>query len=287
MKEKQGVNRGRRCGLSEPEAESRRKLVDWMCEVGDTIKLTSECIHKAVAYMDVILSQNTVADEHVQAVSIICMLIAGKLVEKDSAIERVAALFKRKMANPRVEIMKYEVQILSLLHWDMQCVTPIEFVKFFVSQGIVFSSDLPQPGIPPEQLARSARQYAEFFADLCLQESGMQQIDSLHLAGAIIAASRRSLRLPAIWPRELELLTTLPYPEIECHLNVITRYTLDTIRHRHYEKLFPQAQAQPTIRTRALERSKENMAPRTARPGTVCKNYPCYDPGVASKLRYI
>jgi hypothetical protein len=226
MKEKQNINRKRRVEITEEEINSRRKLVDWMCEIGDSIKLSPECIHKAVVYMDVITSENVVAEEHAQPVAIICMLIASKLIAKDCDIEHVISLFKRKMNNPGVEIMKYEMQVMTLLHWDMQCVTPMDFVQVFVSQGVLFSNDtvLNTTGMVGEQIARSLRQYSEFFADLCLQEHGLLHIESLHMAAAIIAASRKALKLTREWCRELEALTTLAYQDIEADVNLIMRY---------------------------------------------------------------
>lgn len=238
-----------RRGLSESEAEARRKLVDWMCELGDTTQLSSECVHRAVAYLDTIMGENTVAQSDAHAVAVVCMLVAGKLTEKDAVVSRVAGLLTRKLSCPRASIMQYEVQIMSLLHWDMQGVTALDFVELLVAQGVVFTTDSLLATANTEQIAKSTRQYAEFFADLCLQEATLSQTDPLRLAGGILAAARRSMGFGRVWPFELEALTGLSLAEVDWQFNTIMR---------SYERMFPQGQPQ----TRMEESDKENCGPR-------------------------
>lgn len=52
------------------------------------------------------------------------------------------------------------------------------------------------------------RKYADFFAELCLQEYTFQQYLPSVMAAAVVAAARRAVKIDPIWNPELEGLTT-------------------------------------------------------------------------------
>ncbi len=258
MKEKRVIRAISRLTLTELEISQRKKLVDWMCDIGDTLKLAPETVHRAVLYIDHIMCENRLEEKELQDIALICMLLSGKLTERDPAIERIISFFRKKMGDPKLDLMRYEVQVMSHLNWDLQGVTAMEFIQFFIPQGIVFTNDVIGCVAANEQSAKSLRQYVEFFADMCLQEYSFIQYDPLLLAAGIIAAGRKTLKFSKAWGKELEVLTTVPQKEAEKAGNAVLRY---------YEKLFPKnskAKAGPS----AAGVNKENVAPKTARPAT-------------------
>jgi hypothetical protein len=52
------------------------------------------------------------------------------------------------------------------------------------------------------------RKYADFFAELCLQEYAFQKFHPSVLAAAVVAAARRAVKIDPIWNGELEALTS-------------------------------------------------------------------------------
>ncbi len=68
----------------------RRVLVDWMCEVGDQIKLQSSTIHHAVALVDTYFSKvadvqrSEASKKYLQLIGFTCIFFSAKYCEKDS-----------------------------------------------------------------------------------------------------------------------------------------------------------------------------------------------------------
>ena len=270
MIEAQDANRKHANTLQRNEILTRRKLVDWLYDLGESANLSTEGIHKAVVYLDVIMAENTVAEAHLQPLGIVCLLLAGKLIEKDRQVERVKTLLQNKLGIQRTQIRKYEMQVLSLLRWDLQCVTPIDFALFFASQGILFANDqiLTSSGCKPPtfKIAASLWQFVEFFADLCLQEYGFASVQPLHMAAAIIAAARKSLKVVNIWSEELVLLTGLPYEAIVEWVELIFKC---------YNKLFARSKTRMECR-----QTKENVEPATMRGGSKTRNTKAFHSGI-------
>jgi hypothetical protein len=270
MVEAQNANRKHPNTLQRNEIATRRKLVDWLCELGESVHLSPEGIHKAATFLDVILAENTVAEAHLQPLGIVCLLLAGKLIEKDRQVERIKTLLQTKLGIERRQIRKYEVQVLSLLKWDLQCVTAIDFAQFFASQGILFANDqiLTSSGCKPPtpKVAESLRQFVEFFADMCLQEYAFVSIPPLELAAAIIAAARKALKLVHIWSHELVLLTGLSYETIVDRVELIFKC---------YNKLFTRSKTRLQMRD-----TKENIEPNNTRVLCKSRNSKAFQSGI-------
>ena len=258
MKEKRLPSRNSKLSLSEAEIASRKRLVDWMCDIGDSLKLNPETIHKAVNYIDHIMCENRVEERELQDIALICILLSGKLTERDPEVNSIVSLFRKRMSNPKLDLMKYEVQVLAHLDWDLKCITAMEFIQFFASQGILFSNDSIGSVQIAEQSAKSLRQYAEFFADLCLQEYELIQADPLIVSAGIIAAARKTLKFNKVWSEELEELTTVMKKEAENFGSSILKY---------YERLFPKTQMKKKLEQEPQRSTnKENEMPKYSRP---------------------
>eukprot|EP00826_Nyctotherus_ovalis_P001881 TRINITY_DN10346_c0_g1_i1.p1 TRINITY_DN10346_c0_g1~~TRINITY_DN10346_c0_g1_i1.p1 ORF type:complete len:260 (+),score=79.21 TRINITY_DN10346_c0_g1_i1:1092-1871(+) len=239
MKEKRLANAISNLRLTSREVSNRKSLVDWMCDVGDNLEVSAEAIHKAVFYFDRIACDNHLKENELKSIALICILLAAKLTESDSTVNNVASLFRKIIGSYKLSIMQYEAQIMQQLNWDLQHITAMEFIKFFASQGIVFSADVVNSGAPSEKAVKSLRQYAEFFADLCLQESEFIGSDSLVLAAGIIAAARKMLKFKKVWNKELEELVTVKREDAEICAEVILK---------KYETLFPKSNLKETSR---------------------------------------
>ena len=230
MKKKIKINEIIDPDLTDGEISNRKNLIDWMCDFGDKIKLEPETIHKAVFHIDRILVENHLKENELRNIALICIILAAKLTEDYCKVDRIIKEFKRNMGNLNLNIMKYEMQIMSNLHWDIHHVSTIEFIQFFLSQGITFTHDLVSYPYQNENTVKSLRKHAEFFADLCLQEYEFVTVDSLLLAAGIIAAARKCFKFRTIWNEELELITTVKE-------NDALNYSAQILN--KYNKLFP------------------------------------------------
>jgi len=225
----QHVNRKYASVLSHKEVCLRKKLVDWLCELGESIQISLEYIHKAIVYLDAIMDENTIDEADLEPLGIVCLLLSTKMGEKDEQVLKLKKTFQHRMHITRQEIRKYEVQVLSLLKWNLQCTTPMDFIQVFGYEGLMFECDrIERKGIT-KKTPLMLRQYVEFLADMCLQEYEMLKITSIKLAAGIISTARKILKFENVWNEELVSMTGISYEEIY----PITEYIFKT-----YMRLF-------------------------------------------------
>ena len=126
----------------------RRVLVDWMCEVGDSIKIQSSTIHHAVAIMDTYfskaedLTRSEESKRYLQLVGYTCIFFSAKYCEKDSRgpTAHDISTLSVKAFSPN-QVIAEETKVLQTIGWNLLLATPIDFVRVYLSLGVVFSTD--------------------------------------------------------------------------------------------------------------------------------------------------
>ena len=113
------------------------------------------------------------------------------------------------------DFIAMEKDILGILNWELQIVTPYNLMELFLAQGIIFTSDRVMNKnskdwiSPNQQIVENAKKFAEFYAEMCLQEHSFMMYDPFTLACGIIMASRKMVRVQDKWPNELYIMTGL------------------------------------------------------------------------------
>lgn len=123
-------------------------------------------------------------------------------------------------------IQQMEIMVLNKLEWCLTAVTPLHFLGYYLSKGVLFEDDLMQGKPLVEKVPRYMQKYAEFFADLCLQEYSFQVYPPSLLSAAIITASRKALHVSPLWRHELTNLTGVTEQEIAPYMNHLWRHYL-------------------------------------------------------------
>lgn len=206
----------------------RRIIVDWMCEVGEEYKLSALTIHSSVRFLDRVLGTLDVAKNRLQLVAMSCILIAAKYEEAEDVIPTLHELNECSNNAYTVDALKeMEVSVLRHLNWCLALITPIHFLHFYQARGIVFQNDLFEGGPTNARPAlKYVKKYADFFAELCLQEYSFQQYLPSVMAAAVVAAARRAVKIDPIWNTELEGLTTYNERHIyKAYKHLYTYYT--------------------------------------------------------------
>lgn len=137
-----------------------------------------------VGYLDRVLQIATdFRRDRFYLVAVTCLIIAAKYEEKEEGFvpsaERLLSYLKDQgQANeyslpPFVHQM--EVSILTMLNWSLTVVTPLHLLGLYHRRGLVFVSDTMgfEPLVP--KVIDYLKKYADFYADLCLQEYSFQQ----------------------------------------------------------------------------------------------------------------
>lgn len=251
----------------------RRVLVDWMCEIGDTIRQAFTTIHHAVAVMDTYFSKvkdipaNDKGKRMLKLVSLTSIFISAKYCEKDSrgpTARNITMLTRGEFSEN--EILHCEGTILMTIGWNLMFTTPADFINLFLNQGIVYSDDLvvphkfpSEPKNPTLKNVQYVRKYCEFFVDLCLQELRFQKYSCIVLALAIILAARKSVHIKPIWNDEFDRLFMMNFKHVEkCYIELYS----------FYESSFP---AQSNANNRPSSVNPVNGKPKVVKKTTSVK----------------
>eukprot|EP00826_Nyctotherus_ovalis_P026235 TRINITY_DN2050_c0_g1_i3.p1 TRINITY_DN2050_c0_g1~~TRINITY_DN2050_c0_g1_i3.p1 ORF type:complete len:355 (+),score=48.18 TRINITY_DN2050_c0_g1_i3:146-1210(+) len=226
--------------LSAEALKLRNETTEWLCETGESLQVSSEAIHKAVALFEKVFSQ-LLQEDH-KKTSLLCLFLAAKLIESDKTVHHIKALLKTRFNITSSFLRQHEVKLLTLLSWNLQCVTVLDFIQLFEAQGIVFNSDKVNASNTEkpvtQRIAESVKKYAEFFAEMCLQRPGLAKFNKLQVACGCVAAARKQMQLALVWSEELEAMTGVKHRGIEtCIKNI----------EGHYENMFLKSEQQTKL----------------------------------------
>ncbi|XP_041864421.1 cyclin-A1 isoform X2 [Melanotaenia boesemani] len=167
-------------------------LVDWLAEVVQEYKLSSETLHLAVNYMDRFLSRTTfVKRDKLQLVGIAALLIAAKY-EEISPPELNEFVYITDSTYTKKQLVQMEHVFLKLLAFKMAAPTTNEFLRFFMS-------------IHP--VSAKVESLALYIAELSLLEINpfLQYSPSIVAAGAYSLANYTINK--SLWPQSLTVFT--------------------------------------------------------------------------------
>ncbi|EAR87477.2 amine-terminal domain cyclin (macronuclear) [Tetrahymena thermophila SB210] len=124
--------------------KNRNQLLDLLYDTSHSLKLTVNTTHLAVMFMDFALSRiHSVSYKTMQIYAATCVMLAAKTIELDERIPFISKLkrYSNLVSYDSKEFYQVEQSILKELNWNLQCVTPIDVIEYYLSQGIVFSTD--------------------------------------------------------------------------------------------------------------------------------------------------
>ena len=113
-----------------------------MFAVSEKLKFSFNTIHLAIFYLDSFLSQENIPSFQHQLYSLTCIFIAAKAIELDERIPFISKLLNAasNLFKPE-EIRRAEHVVLAFFNWDLQTPTLIDMLEYYLSQGVVFSTD--------------------------------------------------------------------------------------------------------------------------------------------------
>eukprot|EP01112_Ceratiomyxa_fruticulosa_P021862 TRINITY_DN784_c0_g1_i1.p1 TRINITY_DN784_c0_g1~~TRINITY_DN784_c0_g1_i1.p1 ORF type:complete len:477 (-),score=76.68 TRINITY_DN784_c0_g1_i1:346-1776(-) len=108
----------------------RMILVDWLVEVTDEYKLSTETLYLAVNYVDRFLSRRSIARGGLQLLGVACMLIASKYEEiYPPSVEDFVYISDNTYR--REQVFTMEGQVLDVLEFSLTVATPKVFLRRF------------------------------------------------------------------------------------------------------------------------------------------------------------
>ena len=207
--------------------QTRRVLVDFICEIGVEFRLKPRVWHMAVSYLDRILPEVKGRDKILVAIT--CILLAAKFDENSSNLPRFQEVLEfsqlknnhNKDVNQTAlkhltskDILTMEKFIFEKLDYRLFAITPVHLLEYYLIVGVVSytcGDQVEDLNVVENALALEVREYCKFFLDMILWHVEFQSCPVHHIAAAIIACARHAAGIQPIWSRFLSELTEFPF----------------------------------------------------------------------------
>ena len=219
----------------------RKKLIDYVIELGDRFKQSNLTIHIAVVYLDKALakysdillkrlanaSKDKPYEDHSNLWAIVALMLASKYDEIDRRIP-----FYKEIIRASSRAAKYtedefhtveEFFVKSVFKWEFHTITTLHFTHSLITQGILFEDDDHQH--TQERTLKSLRKKAELFTDLSLDSERLVTSDysKSKIAVACIVAARKIWGIKPLWNNKLYNMTSYHFFDIKEILEILIK----------------------------------------------------------------
>jgi hypothetical protein len=234
----------------------RERLIAFLRSKSTEYQFTSLTTYCSLSYMDTVLSLFEVPVERLELLAMCCLIIAAKFYESASDLESKKKLERAikfaKDQHTSALVKKIEVTILNILEWNLDIQTPYHFVKYFLSRGVLFSTDtfpnsaqniladqnMNADGNPLNtvnsqrtnsfavkqrenmalyrtRVAKGLRKYIQSISISALKDYTFYQYTALAVGASSIAVARIINNIKPAWPEQLINLSWIKFEDLE------------------------------------------------------------------------
>ncbi|KAL5698507.1 hypothetical protein ACHQM5_029538 [Ranunculus cassubicifolius] len=186
-------------------------LIDWLVEVTEEYKLTSDTLYLTVYFIDRFLSQNFIERQKLQLLGITCMLIASKY-EEICAPRVEEFCFITDNTYSKMEVVNMESKVLNYLEFQLSTPTIKTFLRRFLRAA---QASYQEPSLELEFLGN-------YLAELTLVEYDfLKVLPSLVAASAVFLARWTLDQSSHPWNPTLEHYTGYKPAELKCTVSAL------------------------------------------------------------------
>ncbi|KAM4651803.1 G1/S-specific cyclin-D1-like [Discoglossus pictus] len=198
------------CVQKEVHPYMRRMLTSWMLEVCEDQRCGEEVFPLAVNCLDRFLSIVPVEKRRLQLLGATCLLLATKLKETHPMTTESLCMYSDYCFTEN-ELRSMELLVLNKLKWDIEAVTPREFLPHFLALLHI-----------PQEKMNLVRKHTETFIALCTTDCTFIAIPPSMVAAASVVAAVAGLRLESLGTSYSSLaITSYLAHAIHCDPNVL------------------------------------------------------------------
>mmetsp|Transcript_16270 Transcript_16270/g.13913 ORF Transcript_16270/g.13913 Transcript_16270/m.13913 type:complete len:209 (+) Transcript_16270:456-1082(+) len=139
-------------------------------------------VHLAYYLLDIVMNKDITLAKDIKLYTPVALLLAAKTIELDEKIPYITRLRKNSCMDYTIQEYKQaELKMLELVGWNTQFTSALEFMEFFLSQGVLFSSDNILGPTQADQTnfeAKSPRMFVEKKSIKALNKGVLQKSDS-------------------------------------------------------------------------------------------------------------
>ncbi|KAE8594124.1 hypothetical protein XENTR_v10019451 [Xenopus tropicalis] len=177
-----------RCVQRDIQPYMRHMLTCWMLEVCEDQKCGEEVFPLAVNCLDRYLSLVPVEKRHLQLLGATCLFLASKLRESKPMTAESLCMYSDHCFTDK-ELLAMELLVLNKLKWDLEVVTPREYLPHFLELLNIPAEKRPQ-----------VRKHSETFIALCTTDCTFIALPPSMVAAASVAAAVTGLQLQSPGP---------------------------------------------------------------------------------------
>ncbi|KAF5204856.1 Cyclin-a2-1 [Thalictrum thalictroides] len=186
-------------------------LIDWLVEVSEEYRLTSDTLYLTVYLIDRFLSQNFIERQRLQLLGITCMLIASKY-EEICAPRVEEFCFITDNTYTKTEVVDMESKVLNYLEFQLSTPTVKTFLRRYLRAA---HASYTEPSLELEFLA-------SFLTELTLVEyEFLKALPSLIAASAIFLARWTLDQSSHPWNATLEHYTSYKASDLKCTVSAL------------------------------------------------------------------
>jgi len=202
----------------EINSSMRAILVDWLVEVAEEYKLSSETLYLGVCYLDRYLSKRSVARSKLQLVGVACLLLASKYEEIYPPSVKDFVYISDNTYR-KEEVFAMETDVLSALEFSLTVATIKNFLRRFLKAA--FAKD-------------TTHMLANFLCELSLHEYTFMKFLPSVVAAAAVYLALRTVKTPESWSTTLEYYTHLTPAHPDVRACIIELHALHKVGPRSY-----------------------------------------------------
>lgn len=202
-------NKNRFFNAEAPYLESREEVVEFIQRLALLLEYHTLTLHSAVALADAVLSLYAVPRDQLNMVAYVCTSMAAKMTEAHDVpvLDEAVRLFEDAFSKDQLRAC--EETVFRALDFNLNIVTSLHFLEFFLSAGVV--PRLAFAGLPdPRACLLRLEGLARDMLDQSLRDYRFYRFTPVTIALAAIEASKRSIGLVGSKTNGLESFTQLP-----------------------------------------------------------------------------
>ena len=146
------------------EINIHKKNARRIINIGKSLDFSQDTICKAMNYISRILNECILVKKEVKNIAMICILIAAKLNEPAEKLNKLLKIISKSLMKANLSALEW--QIMTILHWNLQCITIADFLDLFMDEFESSFSNYKEK----ERSFVKFKEVLRILSDLCLEK---------------------------------------------------------------------------------------------------------------------
>lgn len=215
------MSRNRYYNPDAPFVSNRDSLLSLIFELSRHLKLGRTTLISAIAYLDAVLALFVADSLQENLIAFMSVIMAAKMVENPhaSSLREAVSFFENAFSYQQFE--RCEELMFQVLDFNLNIVTPFDFLEFFLSCGVITPGSLPS-GTSAESFLLKFEEISRELVLRAVSCYASNEYSSLAIALSALEVAGRRLRLSKPPLARAECLTLIPRCDLTSSIQLIS-----------------------------------------------------------------